>query len=93
MAHVTTTGGLPKSTGVTGTLQPLTGKADYIHIRVDGVTYMTFRDSTGSTGSGTGIGLILTTGDVHTFVAGKPGPKYISWVATSTAEFAIVETF
>jgi hypothetical protein len=95
MAHVMTTGALPNSSGSTATWQALTGRADYVHIRVDGITYMKFVDTTGgsATGSGTGIGLILSTAETNTFVCGKPGPKYICWVSTGTDEFAILETF
>ena len=93
MAHVTTTGSLPNSTGSTANQQALSGQADYVHVRVDSITYAYFADSTSDAGVSTGKGMILSTGETHTFTAGNPGPKYIYWVATGTNPFSIIETF
>ncbi len=93
MAHVTTTGTLPNSTGSTGNQQALSGYADHVYIRVDAITYGFLADSTGTSGVSTDIGQIFATGVFTHIWAGHPPPKYIYWVATGAEAFSILETF
>ena len=93
MAHVNTTGALTDDTGTTVTQVNLTGQANYLHIRVDKPTYMKIVNGTGTTQSGTAVGLLIATGVVNTFVCGNPPPTHIYWVSTGAGNFGLLETF
>lgn len=93
MAIVNTSGTLDASTASTGTMVPLSGKAEWIYLSVYAQTYFRFVGSTGTTGSGTSIGLTVASGDTYPYQV-KPGEaKYFLHVATGALPYYIMEVY
>jgi hypothetical protein len=93
MAIKTTTGTLDASTASTGTMVPLSGQAQWIYVSVWARTCAYFTGTTGTTGTGTDIGLQLASGEVYPFQFQPGQAKYFLHVATGALPYAIMEVW
>lgn len=93
MAIVNTSGTLLDSTADTGTMVPLSGKAQWIYLSVYAPTYFRFTNSTATTGSGTAIGLTIASGDTYVYQTQPGEAKYFLHVATATEAYYLMEVY
>ena len=91
MGIVHTTGTLDASTASTGTQLALTGQAKWIYLAVSAQTYAFFAGNTDSTGTGTGLGMTIATGDTYVFQFHPGDAKFMYHVATAAEPYSIME--
>jgi len=93
MAIYNTSGVMSNSTAATGCQVSLTGKAQWIYLSMHARGNCFFAKDTASTGTGTGIGLCIATGDTYVFQVQPGEAKYWFHVATAAESYYIMEVF
>ena len=91
MSIKVTTGTLDASTASTGTMVPLSGQAQWVYVSVWARTCAYFSHGTASTGTGTDIGLQLTSGETYGFQFQPGQAKYFVHVATGALPYCLME--